>query len=147
MTGRLHSIQSLGAVDGPGIRAVAFLQGCPLRCAYCHNPDTWDPAGGEEIEAAALAKRLLRYRPYWGKEGGVTVTGGEPLRQADFVAELFSILQAEGVHTALDTSCTGDLAAAERVLAHTNLVLADLKFLSEEDYRRYCRGSLSLIHI
>ena len=137
MTGRLHSIQSLGAVDGPGIRAVAFLQGCPLRCAYCHNPDTW------EIEAAALAKRLLRYRPYWGKEGGVTVTGGEPLRQADFVAELFSILQAEGVHTALDTSCTGDLAAAERVLAHTNLVLADLKFLSEEDYRRYCRGSLS----
>ena len=143
MTGRLHSIQSLGAVDGPGIRAVAFLQGCPLRCAYCHNPDTWDPNGGEEIETAALAKRLLRYRPYWGQEGGVTVTGGEPLRQADFVGELFSILQAEGVHTALDTSCAGDLAAAERVLAHTNLVLADLKFLSEEDYRRYCRGSLS----
>ena len=145
MTGRIHSIQSLGAVDGPGLRAVAFLQGCPLRCAYCHNPDTWDPAGGEEIEAAALARRLLRYRPYWKETGGVTVTGGEPLFQAAFVEELFSILQAEGVHTALDTSCTGDLEAAERVLAHTSLVLADLKFLTEEDYRQYCRGSLARV--
>lgn len=145
MTGRIHSIQSLGAVDGPGIRAVAFLQGCPLRCAYCHNPDTWDPAGGEAIEAAELARRLLRYRPYWGKEGGVTVTGGEPLFQPAFVEELFSILQAEGVHTALDTSCTGDLRAAERVLAHTSLVLADLKFLTEEEYRTYCRGSLARV--
>ena len=145
MTGRLHSIQSLGAVDGPGLRAVAFLQGCPLRCAYCHNPDTWDPAGGEEIEAAELAKRLLRYRGYWGKEGGVTVTGGEPLFQAAFVEELFTILQGEGVHTALDTSCTGDPAAAARVLARTNLVLADLKFLTEEDYAKYCRGSLSRV--
>lgn len=145
MTGRLHSIQSLGAVDGPGIRAVAFLQGCPLRCAYCHNPDTWNPEGGEPIEAGELAKKLLRYRSYWGKEGGVTVTGGEPLWQAAFVEELFTILQSEGVHTALDTSCTGDLAAAERVLRHTDLVLADLKFLTEEDYTAYCRGSLARV--
>lgn len=145
MTGRLHSIQSLGAVDGPGIRAVAFLQGCPLRCVYCHNPDTWDPSGGEPIEAAELAKKLLRYRSYWGKEGGVTVTGGEPLLQAAFVEELFTILQSEGVHTALDTSCTGDLAAAERVLRYTSLVLADLKFLSEEEYAANCRGSFARV--
>ena len=137
MTGRLHSIQSLGAVDGPGIRAVAFLQGCPLRCAYCHNPDTWDPSGGEPIEAAELARKLLRYRSYWGKEGGVTVTGGEPLVRrgiADFIRDLRAL---PGV--------TGDLAAAERVLRHTDLVLADLKFLTEEDYAAYCRGSLARV--
>ena len=143
MKGQLHSIQSLGAVDGPGLRSVAFTQGCPLRCAYCHNPDTWDPAGGWEISPEALCERLLRFRPYWGKTGGVTVSGGEPLWQAEFVAELFILLHKAGVHTALDTSGAASLDRAEKVLQHTDLVLADVKFLSEKDYQALSGGSFA----
>ncbi len=143
ITGRLHSVQSLGAVDGPGLRFVVFMQGCPLRCAYCHNPETWDSGGGRTVSPAGLLKQILRFRPYFGETGGVTVTGGEPLRQPEFVAELFRLLRQEGVHTALDTSGAGDLARAEKALRYTDLVLADLKFPTEEGYRTYCRGSLA----
>ena len=143
ISGRIHSVQSLGAVDGPGLRFVVFMQGCPLRCAYCHNPDTWNFAGGEETDPSALVKRILRFRPYFGEDGGVTVTGGEPLQQPEFVAELFRLLHQEGIHTALDTSGAGDLKKAEKVLQNTDLVLADLKFSTEEEYRRYCKGSLA----
>lgn len=175
MTGRVHSIQSLGAVDGPGLRSVVFLQGCPLRCAYCHNPDTWDFSGGTETDAGELVERLLRFRGYWGKNcgpragakekdgkcltdaesadglrvtggspitGGVTVSGGEPLVQSEFVREVFTRLHEAGVHTALDTSGAGDLKAAEEVLREADLALVDLKFLSEEEYRKFCHGSL-----
>ena len=145
MKGRVHSIQSLGAVDGPGVRYVVFLQGCPLRCAYCHNPDTWDFAGGMEREAAELVKEICRFKPYFGKKGGVTVSGGEPLQQPAFVEELFSLLHKEGIHTALDTSGVGDLTAARRVLEHTDLVLGDLKFATAEEYRTYCRGDMEKI--
>ena len=145
MKGHVHSVQSLGAVDGPGLRYVVFLQGCPLRCAYCHNPDTWEYGAGEERGAEELVRQILRYRPYFGDKGGVTVSGGEPLAQPAFVEELFSRLRREGVHTALDTSGIGDPAAAERVLAHTDLTLLDLKFAAEEEYRRHCRGSLSAV--
>lgn len=145
MLGNIHSIQTLGAVDGPGVRFVVFLQGCPLRCAYCHNPDTWDAAGGEQTDVDTLVRRALRYRAYWKNGGGVTVSGGEPLMQADFVAELFERLHAEGVHTALDTSGVGSLVAAERVLRHTDLVLADLKFLTAADYRRYCAADFAQV--
>lgn len=146
MTGRVHSIQSLGAVDGPGVRCVVFLQGCPLRCVYCHNPDTWDEAGGEETDVDDLVRRVLRFQPYWKNGGGVTVSGGEPLLQAAFVEEFFRKLHEHGVHTALDTSGTGcTAAAAERVLRHTDLVLCDLKFLTAGDYRRYCRAELSQV--
>ena len=143
MKGRVHSVQSLGAVDGPGLRYVVFLQGCPLRCAYCHNPDTWAFDGGEEREAGDLVRQVLRYRPYFGEKGGVTVSGGEPLSQPAFVEELFRLLHAEGVHTALDTSGTGDPQAVRRVLAHTDLALLDLKFPTAEGYRVHCRGELS----
>lgn len=139
--GRVHSCQSLGAVDGPGLRYVIFLQGCPLRCAYCHNPDTWAFEGGEQATVESLLQKVRRCAPYL-KEGGVTVTGGEPLAQSGFVAALFAALRAEGFHTALDTSGAGDLGAARAVLAHTDLVLADLKFSTEQDYRRYAGGSL-----
>lgn len=142
MTGQIHSIQSLGAVDGPGVRYVVFLQGCPLRCVYCHNPDTWQPTGGETYTADALVQKALRFRPYWTNGGGVTVSGGEPLLQAAFVEELFAKLHEHGVHTALDTSGVGRLSAAERVLRHTDLVLCDLKFLTEEAYRAHCGASL-----
>ena len=98
MTGFVNSIQSLGAVDGPGVRYVVFMQGCPLRCVYCHNPDTWLTEGGTPTDADELVRRALRFRPYWKNGGGVTVTGGEPLLQADFVAEFFEKLHEHGVH-------------------------------------------------
>lgn len=141
MTGRIHSIQTMGAVDGPGLRGVVFMQGCPLRCAYCHNPDTWSFEGGQEIAAEDLCKRLLRYRTYY-KNGGVTVSGGEPLMQSEFVGELFSLLQKEGLHTALDTSGMASLEAARRVLPHTDLVLCDIKFPTEDMYRAHTGVSM-----
>ena len=141
MKGRVSSLQSLGTVDGPGLRYVIFLQGCPLRCVYCHNPETWDPAGGREYAPEALVEKVLRCRAYFGEQGGVTVSGGEPLLQAPFVAELFRQLKEAGIHTALDTSGAGDLQQAAQVLDWTDLVLLDLKFPDEAGYRRYCRGS------
>ena len=104
MTGRIHSFESFGTVDGPGIRFVIFLQGCPLRCQYCHNPDTWNICGGEEHSVEDVVSKALRYRTYFGDTGGVTVTGGEPLVQIDFVIELFTVLKAKGINTCVDTS-------------------------------------------
>ncbi len=147
--GRIHSFQSLGAVDGPGLRFVIFLQGCPLRCMYCHNPDTWDPAGGTEYTVEEVVSKVLRYRTYFGEDGGVTVSGGEPLLQAEFVTELFRALKAEGIHTCLDTS-GGAFAEARRevfeaLLSMTDLVICDIKFTTEEDYLSHAKGSLSRI--
>ncbi len=166
--GWVHSFQSLGAVDGPGVRFVVFLQGCPLRCAYCHNPDTWafpevmiakgcsgvaggiTAAGSNGIAGCTAAvaytpeevvKKILRFKPYI-KNGGVTVSGGEALMQPEFVAGLFRLLQREGLHTALDTSGIGDLKKAADVLKYTNLVLADLKFSEPEDYKKYCGADM-----
>jgi pyruvate formate lyase activating enzyme len=144
MKGRINSFQSMGAVDGPGIRYVVFMQGCPLRCIYCHNPETWE-AGGDEYEAEEVLRKILRCKPYFGKEGGVTVSGGEPLMQWQFVSELFRKLKEEGVHTALDTSGIGSLEGAGELLKHTDLVLCDLKFDSEENYRKFCGGSLKQV--
>ena len=105
MTGRIHSVESFGTVDGPGIRFVAFLQGCPMRCQFCHNPDTWDLHAPVQYEwtARQLLDEALRYKSFIRK-GGVTLTGGEPLMQAAFAAEYFDLCHAEGLHTALDTS-------------------------------------------
>lgn len=167
--GVINSFQSMGAVDGPGVRYVVFMQGCPLRCIYCHNPDTWsrdgvnraDPsgnAGAEESDVreycvGEVYEKILRFRPYFeaGGEaggsgsiavsGGVTVSGGEPLLQWEFVSELFRRLKGSGIHTALDTSGISSEGARE-ILKYTGLVLCDLKFPSEGDYLRYCGGSL-----
>jgi pyruvate formate lyase activating enzyme len=140
MKGKIHSFQSLGAVDGPGIRFVVFMQGCTLRCAYCHNPDTWSLTG-EEYGTDEVVEKILRYQPYFGENGGVTVSGGEPLLQWEFVAELFQKLHAENIHTALDTAGIGDFEGARTVLRQTDLVLCDLKFSTDEDYLRHCRGN------
>ncbi len=136
-TGRIHSVQSLGAADGPGVRAVVFMQGCPLRCACCHNPDTWDFSGGREIKAEELCTQLLRFAPYFGTDGGVTVSGGEPLCQADFVRRLFVQLHENGIHTALDTSGCLLTPAVDALLAETDLVLLDWKYTDDAAYRRY----------
>ena len=142
MTGRIHSFQSLGTVDGPGVRCVVFMQGCPLRCICCHNPDTWDFSGGEETDCDALVAKILRFKNYFGETGGVTVSGGEPLCQAAFLEELFTKLHAAGIHTALDTSGCVWNADVERLLAVTDLVLLDHKYATEDSYARYTGGSL-----
>ncbi|MBP3704265.1 MAG: pyruvate formate lyase-activating protein [Clostridia bacterium] len=142
MEGRISSVQSMGAVDGPGLRYVVFMQGCPLRCKYCHNPETWEKDGGTVRTDEELCTTIQRYRTYFGENGGVTVSGGEPLMQAEFVSELFERLHRVKIHTALDTSGAGDLSRAEKVLEHTDLVLCDLKFPTEEAYRANCGGSL-----
>lgn len=105
LTCRLHSIETLGTVDGPGIRFVAFMQGCPLKCEYCHNRDTWDGRGGQKWSLDELYKKILRSKSYMdASNGGVTVSGGEPLLQVKFVTELFKKLRANSIHTALDTA-------------------------------------------
>lgn len=143
MKGRIHSVQSLGTVDGPGVRCVVFMQGCPLRCICCHNPDTWDFSGGEETDTDELCRRILRFRSYFGKNGGVTVSGGEPLMQAKFVAELFSKLKANGIHTALDTSGCIMNDDVQRLLDVTDLVLLDHKYPTEAGYFANTRAHLA----
>ncbi len=141
-SGRIHSVQSLGTVDGPGLRSVVFFQGCPLRCACCHNPDTWEVRGGEETTAEAMAKKLLRYETYW-KNGGVTLSGGEPLLQAAFAAELCRKLKEHKVHIALDTSGCVMNADGMELLDVTDLVLLDWKMPTPELYRSYTGGDMA----
>lgn len=139
MTGKIHSFESFGTVDGPGIRFVVFMQGCPMRCKYCHNPDTWDFSGGSEYSARQVAEKALKYKHYIQKGGGVTVSGGEPLMQAEFVRELFTILKREGVHTALDTSGINfdrNDETLKDLLSVTDLVLLDIKHIDENEHKK-----------
>ena len=145
MTGRINSIQTLGTVDGPGVRFVLFMQGCPLRCAYCHNPDAWDFAGGEEVSAEEIFEKVKRYREYFGKDGGITVSGGEPTAQADFVRELFALCRSEGIHTALDTSGCIWNESVEKLLDVTDLCLLDYKMCNADDYEKYTRCKKSSV--
>lgn len=132
--GRINSFQSLGTVDGPGVRFVVFMQGCHLRCIYCHNPETWNLNGGDEYTAVEVLEKIKKYKNYI-KNGGVTVTGGEPLLQIDFVIELFKLLKKEGLHTAIDTSGYSNLDKCDELLKYTDLVICDLKFTSDKEYR------------
>lgn len=134
MKGRIHSIESMGLVDGPGIRSVVFLQGCKLRCLYCHNPDTWQMGAGEQMEATDLMKKIKRYRPYFEKSGGgVTFSGGEPLLQPEFLLECLKLSKEMGIHTTLDTAGYG-FGDYEEILSYTDLVLFDIK---HEDPKQY----------
>ncbi|MCD8040089.1 MAG: pyruvate formate lyase-activating protein [Clostridia bacterium] len=139
MEGRIHSFESFGTVDGPGIRFVVFMQGCPIRCAYCHNPDTRSFMGGTSYTPQQVAANALKYKNYWGTRGGVTVTGGEPLAQAEFVTELFTILKQKGVHCCADTSgVTFNAQSAVSVKQHeelaskTDLFLLDIKHINNQ---------------
>ena len=140
--GRIHSFESFGSVDGPGVRFVVFMQGCRMRCAYCHNPDTWKEDRGELMTPQEVLAKALRYRHYWGDNGGITVSGGEPLLQHDFVTELFTLAKKEGIHTTLDTAGEPfredetSLAAFDRLMAVTDLVLLDIKEIDPEKHRR-----------
>ena len=145
-TGRVHSFQSLGTVDGPGVRSVIFMQGCPLRCACCHNPDTWDFAGGVEMTVDELVEKVLRYKTYYGRLGGVTVSGGEPLCQSGFLAELFARLKQVGIHTCLDTSGAILNDSVKELLSLCDLVLLDYKYTTDRDYIEYTKSEKCLAH-
>lgn len=141
MIGNIHSFESFGTVDGPGIRFVVFMQGCPMRCKYCHNPDTWQLDAGKNYSAEEVLKEVLKYKNYIAG-GGVTVTGGEPLMQIQFVKELFKLLKENGIHTALDTSGItfnqADQKCVERhaqLLKYTDLVLLDIKHIDDGEHK------------
>lgn len=134
LNGKIHSVETMGLVDGPGIRTVLFFQGCHLRCKYCHNPDTWDLQSGKEMSVQEIIKLLKRYQPYYGKVGGVTCSGGEPLLQIEFLTELFKACQREHISTCLDTAGYGNGDYTE-LLKYTDLVLYDAKHYIPEKYR------------
>lgn len=135
MTGRIHSFQSLGTADGPGVRAVVFMQGCPLRCACCHNPDTWDFNGGTEVTAEEVFTKIKRLKNYFGKDGGVTISGGEPLMQPEFIRALFTLCKTDGITTAIDTSGCVLNDSVKEVLKLTDTVLLDYKYITDELYK------------
>lgn len=143
MIGKVHSIQSLGTVDGPGVRFVAFLQGCPLRCKCCHNPDTWAFEGGQEYTAEELVQKATRYRDYFGAEGGITLSGGEPLMQTEFCREVFELCHKEGINTCLDTSGVILNDAVKQLLKHTDRVLLDIKYTDGNLYQSNVGCSLN----
>lgn len=134
-TGRIHSVETCGTLDGPGLRFVIFTQGCPLRCLYCHNPDCREITGGKEVTVDELITEILKYKNYI-KNGGVTVSGGEPTLQAEFVTEIFRQCHNHGIHTALDTSGFVNLTTAKKILKFTDLVLLDIKSFVRETYRK-----------
>lgn len=141
MTGRIHSIETFGSVDGPGVRFLVFLSGCRFRCRFCHNPDTWARPAPLEMSAEEVLAKAVRYRAYWGEEGGITVSGGEPLLQLEFLSELFERAKVLGVNTCIDTA-GGPFTRAEpwlggfrRLLSVTDLVLLDLKHLDPAAHR------------
>ena len=135
VTGRIHSFQSLGTADGPGVRAVVFMQGCPLRCACCHNPDTWDFNGGTDVTPDEIFRKIKRLKNYFGADGGVTVSGGEPLMQPEFIKELFTLCKTDGITTAIDTSGCVLNDKIKEVLNLTDTVLLDYKYITDELYK------------
>ncbi|WP_194287295.1 pyruvate formate-lyase-activating protein [Gracilibacillus oryzae] len=142
MNGRIHSVETCGTVDGPGLRYVIFMQGCLLRCKYCHNPDTWNRSKGKEVTAEELFTDISSYLPFFqASGGGVTVSGGEPLLQIDFLIELFTTLKKNGIHTTLD-SCGGCFSSSpyyieklDKLMQVTDLVLLDLKHIDKEAHQ------------
>lgn len=137
MVGYVHSFQSLGTLDGPGVRFVVFLQGCNLRCGCCHNPDTWDMQQGKEVTVEEIVSKVIRYREYYKEEGGITVSGGEPLLQAKFVRELFARCHEEGINTCLDTSGSILNDDVKNLLQETDRVLLDIKYTEDEQYKKH----------
>lgn len=131
--GNIDSFETMGLVDGPGVRFVVFMQGCPLRCAYCHNPETWSDKKKIEMTAEELVKKILKYRTYFGDEGGVTFSGGEPLRQPEFLLEALKECKKQNIHTCLDTSGFGE--NYEEILDYVDLVILDVKAIVPEKYK------------
>lgn len=141
LKGRIHSVESCGTVDGPGVRFVVFLQGCALKCMYCHNPDTRDPRKGRELTVDDLFREIRSYKTFMDASGGgVTFSGGEPCLQPEFLERLLGLCRAEGIHTAIDTSGAVDLKLSEHVLRKADLVLLDIKSFDPGTYRSVTGG-------
>ena len=139
--GYIHSTESFGSVDGPGVRFIVFMQGCNMRCKYCHNPDNWVKNGGREVTADEVIKTALRYRTYWGKKGGITISGGEPLLQLDFLIELCKKCREQGISTVIDTAgkpFTREepfFSKFNELLKYTDLIMLDLKHIDSNDHK------------
>ena len=140
-TGYVHSLESFGSVDGPGVRYVIFLSGCAMRCQFCHNPDTWNMTAGKSYTADALLKQAVKYRTYWGNKGGITVSGGEPLLQIDFMLEFFKKAKEKGIHTTIDTA-GGPFTREEpffskfqELMKYTDLLLVDIKHIDNKYHK------------
>ncbi|MDD6728861.1 MAG: pyruvate formate-lyase-activating protein [Eubacteriales bacterium] len=143
MKADIHSFESMAALDGDGIRYAVFFTGCPLRCAYCHNPDTWFKSGNEWT-SDDLVNKIKRYKPYFKKGGGVTFSGGEPLLNADFIIETGKLLKAEGINYAVDTSGSVPLTdSVKKALDGADLVILDVKFYDVESYKKYTKGNFN----
>lgn len=145
--GRINKLETFGLVDGPGVRYVMFLQGCDMRCQYCHNPETWTPEGGDKVNVMHWTpeeafQKAMRYKPYWRDNGGITVSGGEPLLQIDFVTEFFTLAKEKNVHTTVDTSgnpfqeTPEFLEKFDRLMQVTDLFMLDLKEMDEQKHRK-----------
>lgn len=139
MKAKIHSFESFGTVDGPGIRFVTFFKGCPLRCKYCHNPDTWSQSGGDEYTVSDIVNQVMKYKNYYGDKGGITASGGEPLVQIDFLTELFKSLKENNINTAVDTSgfmfSKSDAESVKKhdeLIKYTDLFLLDIKHIDNE---------------
>ena len=145
--GYIHSIESFGSVDGPGIRFLIFLQGCPMRCQFCHNPDSWAMSKQQEMTADELLDKAERFRSYWGDKGGITVSGGEALLQLDFLIELFTKAHERGINTCLDTSAQpfrrhGEwFDKFEALMQVTDTILLDIKHIRDDEHRKLTRCS------
>ena len=141
MNGFIHSTESFGSVDGPGVRFVIFVAGCPMRCQFCHNPDTWNMQVGEQKSADELLAQALRYRSYWKDGGGITVSGGEPLLQMDFMIELFQKAKEKGINTTIDTSGAPFtrkepfFGKFNELMKYTDLLLVDIKHIDDEQHK------------
>lgn len=142
VVGAIHSIESFGSVDGPGVRYILFLHGCPLRCKYCHNPDTWaNSKETMEMTPQEALEKALKYKTYWGNEGGITISGGEPLLQIDFLIELFKLAKKEGVNTCIDTSGANFtreepfFSKFNELMKYTDLLLVDIKHINDQEHR------------
>ena len=140
MKGYIHQLESFGSVDGPGVRFIIFFAGCPLRCKYCHNPDTWDMMKGKQYTADELVDEAITCREYWGTKGGITVSGGEPLAQIDFLLELFTNAKERGINTCIDTAGGPFTREGEwfekfkRLMNVTDVLLMDIKHINEEEH-------------
>lgn len=143
--GKIHSLESFGTVDGPGTRFVVFVQGCPMRCAYCHNPDTQPMNDGTLMEPSYIIEQYMRNEPFYRREGGITVTGGEPLMQVDFLIDLFTLAKEKNIHTCIDTSGIAfnpdnenQMAKYDKLMALTDLVMLDIKHIDPEKHMWLC---------
>jgi len=143
--GKINSFQSLGTLDGPGVRYVVFMQGCPLRCGCCHNPETWEVNAGKEYSVEQILEKIVRFKEYFGKDGGITVSGGEPLLQAKFVSQLFKECKNNGVNTCLDTSGCILNNDVKELLNNTDVILLDIKYTNNDLYKKHVGCELNKV--